>query len=193
MTSEPTSCGLYLCYRYYHLSNSFTPSPGRSLKRTSPFSVTLVQREWVFGYQTTTSASIVQTPAQTLPLIYYVEALCVLAALKLLCVHDPHQKLLIYTDNTNIVDIFSSLHCHPEFNTIVKHAVSTRVESQIDVRVLHIPGNMNGVADAISRAEFDHAKMLAANLSIPSLSILNFPPPLPIASPPHTSSGASEK
>ena len=133
------------------------------------------------------------TPAQTLPLIYYVEALCILAALKHCCASmTPHQKLLIYTDNSNVVDIFFS-HCRPEFNTIIKHAISTRVESQINVRVLHIPGDMNGVADAIPRAEFDHAETLAANLSIPSLSILNFPPPLPIASPPHTSLGASQK
>ena len=141
------------------------------------------------------------TPAQTLPLIYYVEALCVLAALKHCCVFmSPHQKLLIYTDNTNVVDIFSSLCCRPEFNTIIKHAVSSHVKSQIDVRVLHIPGDMNGVADAISCAEFDHAKTLAASslLSTPSLSILDFSPPLPtnksnLASPPHTSLGASEK
>jgi hypothetical protein len=110
----------------------------------------------------------------------------------------PHQKLLVYTDNTNVVDIFSSLRCRPEFNSIVKYAVSTRVESQIDVRVLHVPGDMNGVADAISRAEFDRAKTLATNLSIPNLSILDFAPPFPtnksnLASPPHTSLGASEK
>ena len=139
------------------------------------------------------------TPAQTLPLIYYVEALCVLATLKHCCVFmSPHQKLLIYTDNTNVVDIFSSLRCCPKFNTIVKHAVSSHVKSQIDVQVLHIAGDMNGVADAISHAKFDRGKTLAANLSTPSLSILDFPPPLPtnksnLASPPHISLGASEK
>jgi len=139
------------------------------------------------------------TPVQTLPLIYYVEALCVLAALQHCCAFmTPHQKLLIYTDNTNIVNIFSSLRCRPEFNNIIKHAVSKRVESQVDVRVLHIPGDMNSVADAISRAEFDRARTLAANLSIPTLSILDFPPPLPtnktnFTTPPHTSLGAIKK
>ena len=139
------------------------------------------------------------TPTQTLPLIYYVEALCVLAALRHCCAFmTPHQKLLIYTDNTNVVDIFSSLRCRPEFNTIVKHAVSKCVESQVNVRVLHVPGDMNGVADAISRAEFDRARTLAANLSIPTLSILDFPPPFPtnktnFTTPPHTSLGATKK
>jgi hypothetical protein len=139
------------------------------------------------------------TPAQTLPLIYYVEALCVLAAIQHCCAFmTPNQKLLIYSDNTNVVDIFSSLHCRPEFNTILKHAVSRRVEAQIDLRVLHIPGDMNGIADAISRAEFDRARTLAVSLSIPILSIHDFPPPLPakdmnLATPPHISLGATKK
>jgi hypothetical protein len=139
------------------------------------------------------------TPPETLPLIYYVEALCVLATLQHCCASmTPNQRLIIYTDNTNVVDIFSSLRCRPEFNNIVKHAVSKRVESQIDTRILHIPGDMNAVADAIFRAEFDRARTLASNLSIPNLSIIHFPPPLPtnkkpVTTPPCPSLGAAKK
>ena len=101
------------------------------------------------------------TPTGTPPLIYYIEALCVLAALTHCSSSmSPTQKLLIYTDNTNVVNIFSSLRCSPEFNPLIKHAVYTRVHSQLDVRVLHIRGDMNGIADAISRVEFKRAKTL---------------------------------
>jgi hypothetical protein len=105
----------------------------------------------------------------------------------------PSQKFLIYTDNSNVVDIFSSLHCRPEFNNIIKYAVSACVKADIDMRVLHIPGDENSVADAISRADFDRAR----NLS-PNISFHNFSPPFPSKKPPHTQPphstlGATEK
>jgi hypothetical protein len=151
-----------------------------------------------FWIPDTSDAFYCPTPADTQPLIYYVEALCVLAALSHCCSSmTTNQKLLLYTDNTNVVDIFSSLRCRPEFNTILKHAVITCVQSQVDVQVLHIQGKMNTVADAISRADFNCAKILAADLSVPNLSIHNFPPPLPTGTipwqPPRSSLGATQK
>ncbi len=133
-----------------------------------------------FWIPDTNNAFYCPTPPDAPPLIYYVEALCVLAALSHCCSSmTPNQKLLLYTDNSNVVDILSSLRCRAEFNTILKHTVTTRVQSQVDLWVLHIWGEMNTVADAISRAEFDRAKVLAADLSVPNLSINNFPPPSP--------------
>jgi hypothetical protein len=162
----------------------------------SLFSVMPAQREWVFGYQTRLTVFTVLLPQGLL--IYYIEALCVLAALSHCCPSlSPNQKLLLYTDNTNVVDIFSSLCCHPKFNTIIKHTITTRVKSKINLQVLHIPGEMNSVADAISRADFNCAKILAAKLSVPNLSILEFPHPLPTTTnpsqPPRTSLGATQK
>ena len=133
-----------------------------------------------FWIPDTHNAFYCPTPPEAPPLIYYVEALCVLAALSHCCLSmTPNQKLLLYTDNANVVDIFSSLRCRAEFNTILKHAITTCVQSQVDLRVLHNRGEMNTVADAISRAEFNRAKVLAADLSIPNLSIHNFLPLLP--------------
>ena len=138
------------------------------------------------------------TPPKAPPLIYYVEALCVLVALSHCCLSmTPNQKLLLYTDNANVVDILLSLRCHAEFNAILKHTVTTCVQSQVDLRVLHIRGEMNTFANAISHAEFNHAKVLAADLSVPNLSIHNFPPPLSTDTnplqPPRTSLGATQK
>ena len=161
------SSGRYPCWNCYPQSAFFILSHGHRQRRTSLFSVTPAQREWGFGYRTRLTVFTVLPPG-TPPLIYYVEALCVLAALSHCCSSmTPNQKLLLYTDNANVVDIFSSLRCCPEFNTIVKHAVSTRVKSRVDLQVLHVPGEMNSVADAISRVDFNCAKILAVNLSVP--------------------------
>jgi len=108
-----------------------------------------------FWLPETNSRYYAATPADTPLLIYYVEALCVLAATSHCCaIMSPAQKLLVYTDNMNVVDIFSSLRCHPEFNNILRDAISTRVKADIDMRVLHVAGDMNGVADTISRQNF---------------------------------------
>ena len=121
----------------------------------------------------TNSAYYSENPPDTPPLIYFVEALCVLSTIEHSCkTMSPYQTLLIYTDNTNVVDIFSSLRCQPAFNAIIKRAVSARVKAQVDVRVLHVPGEKNNIADTISRAKFDDAKSLS-----PELSIRTFTPP----------------
>jgi hypothetical protein len=97
-----------------------------------------------FWIQGTGNVFYCPTPPEAPPLIYYVEALCVLVALSHCCSSmTPNQKLLFYTDNANVIDIFSSLRCHPEFNAIPKHAVTTRIHSQVDLRVSHIQGEMN--------------------------------------------------
>jgi len=105
----------------------------------------------------------------------------------------PHQRLLIYTDNTNVVDIFSSLRCLPKFNVILKKAITLRVAANIDVRVLHVSGEQNNVADALSRARFDHAKSLS-----PLLTINTFTPPNTVtkqdpSTPPLSMLGAAQK
>jgi len=124
-----------------------------------------------FWLPETNSGYYSATPVDTPPLIYYVEALCVLAAITHCCsIMSPGQKLLVYTDNMNVVDIFSSLRCRPEFNNILKDAISTRVNADVDMRVLHVAGDMNGIADAISRADFNRARTLAPNISFHDFS-----------------------
>jgi hypothetical protein len=101
------------------------------------------------------------------PLIFYLEALCVLNAL----IHASHMsqgrsKVLLYTDNQNSVDIFASLRCLPPFNSLIKHSVEIRIDSDIDLRVLHVPGAENQVADALSRSDFTRALDICPGLSI---------------------------
>jgi hypothetical protein len=72
----------------------------------------------------------------------------------------------------NTVDIFNSLRCQPEFNPLLRFCVDIFLRKQLNVRVLHIPGEKNEVADAISRHDFMKASKLA-----PGLQIFEFQPP----------------
>ena len=116
-----------------------------------------------------------QTPRHEHPdLIFYFEALCVHSAL-----FDAHRRttltgtgrFLIYTDNSNTVDIFSSLRALPPYNHLLKTAVDVLCEGDNDLRVLHVPGVDNAVADALSRNDFQRALD-----SVPDLRIQSFEP-----------------
>ena len=105
--------------------------------------------------------------------IFYFETLCVLSALH----HVQHiapcgSRILIYTDNANSVDIFRSLGCLPSYNHLLKSAVDILIENDYSLRVLHVPGEENIVADALSRVHFSVALRME-----PTLKLLSFNPP----------------
>jgi hypothetical protein len=110
------------------------------------------------------------TPLHEHPdLIFYFEALCVHSAL-----FDAHRRtmdkgtgrFIIYTDNSNTVDIFSSLRALPPYNHLLKTAVDILNLGDHDMRILHVPGVENAVADALSRADFQRAIDLVPDLKI---------------------------
>ena len=114
--------------------------------------------------------------------IFYFEALCVLSAIHhvvdLLCV-PPSSRILIYTDNDNTVAIFNTLRCLPRYNPILIDAATVSMASGILLRVLHIPGDLNYVADAILRKKFSLAQQY-----VPGITISSFlPPRLPLGAP----------
>jgi hypothetical protein len=82
------------------------------------------------------------------------------------------KKLLIFTDNSNTVDIFHSLRALPSYNDLLKFTVSLLLKYDISLRVLHVPGVDNIVADSLSR--FENTKALA---ECPGLTISSFQPP----------------
>jgi len=89
--------------------------------------------------------------------IFYFEALCVLSAIHHATdvLQIPSSaKVLIYTDNNNTVSIFNTLRCLPHYNPILIDAADVSITSGIHLRVLHIPGELNYVADAISHKNF---------------------------------------
>jgi hypothetical protein len=105
--------------------------------------------------------------------IFYFEALAVASVVDAATRLSPiPTRLLVFTDNTNTVDIFHSLRCLPPYNDLLKITVSTLIKYGISLRVIHVPGVKNSIADALSR--FDNAK--ATDLC-PHLSISKFQPP----------------
>jgi hypothetical protein len=107
-------------------------------------------------------------------LIFYFEALCVFSAL--VDAHyaprmDRRSRLVIYTDNLNTVSIFNTFRALPGYNHLLQAAVNILVEGNHSLRVLHVPGIDNDVADALSRGNFLRALSL-----VPSLKILEFHP-----------------
>jgi hypothetical protein len=84
--------------------------------------------------------------------IFYFEALMVLAIVENTCSQSKIPKhLVVFSDNSNTVDIFSSLHAKLTYNGILKSTVSLLLHHNIDLCVIHIPGSDNVIADALSR------------------------------------------
>jgi hypothetical protein len=122
------------------------------------------------------SAVPTEAPKDT---IFFWEATCVLSALEWFCSsqrgmfsRDKPSRLTIFTDNLNTVQIFSSLAAEPDYNVLLKAAVDLLILHQVDLRVMHIPGVDNVIADAISRENFPLVHSI-----IPDLLISPFQPP----------------
>ena len=116
--------------------------------------------------------SILPTDASNHTIFYY-EALVVVSIVNTVS-HMPNipSKLLVLSDNKNTVDIFQSLRCKPPYNDLLKFTVSLLLKHHISLRVVHVPGIDNIVADALSR--FENKRALAA---CQGLKISTFQPP----------------
>jgi hypothetical protein len=105
--------------------------------------------------------------------IFYFEALAVVSAVSAMThMTSVPTRLLVFSDNSNTVDIFHSLRCQPPYNDLLKFTVSLILKHGISLRVLHVPGVDNVVADRLSR--FENTQASAA---CPGLSISTFQPP----------------
>jgi hypothetical protein len=114
--------------------------------------------------------------------IFFFEALAVCSAIH----HMPNlspkpHRVTIYSDNENTVNIFNTLRASPDYNMILKSAVDVMIAHDLDIQVVHVAGEKNVIADALSRWKND----LAISL-IPRLRISLFQPPLDVL-------GASKK
>ncbi|KAJ7129202.1 hypothetical protein C8R44DRAFT_615205 [Mycena epipterygia] len=111
--------------------------------------------------------------------IFFWEATCVLSALEWFCNSQRTTlpagrpaRLTIFTDNLNSVQILSSLSAEPAYNVLLKAVVDLLIEHDVNLRVLHIRGEDNTVADAISRSNFSLVHSL-----VPELGLTPFQPP----------------
>ncbi|KAJ8475333.1 hypothetical protein ONZ51_g6619 [Trametes cubensis] len=108
--------------------------------------------------------------------IFFFEALAVCAAIHRARVWRKAgrtvRRLAVLSDNTNTVAIFNSLRATPPYNPILKSAVNVMIECALDVRVEHIPGVQNVVADALSRGKLQLVREL-----VPDIDLLPLLPP----------------
>ncbi|OCH92271.1 hypothetical protein OBBRIDRAFT_833607 [Obba rivulosa] len=110
--------------------------------------------------------------------ISYWEAMAVCSAVHLAATllgkqqRGVRRRLGIFCDNTNAVNLFKSFRAQPEYNAILKSSVDVMIAHDIEVRVAHIPGKENVVADWLSRTNFAVAQCLD-----PELRAFSFPLP----------------
>ena len=112
--------------------------------------------------------------------IFYYEALCILSAL----FHKLHllpmgSQILIFTDNTNTVNIFYTLHTLPAYNCILKSAVDILLEFNHQLQIRYVPSDQNGIANLVLHCQFSWALTLCPDLHISSSE----PPHLPLGEP----------
>ena len=84
----------------------------------------------------------------------------------------PRPRLTVHTDSRNTVDIWDSLKATQDYNKLLRTAIDSMLSDSLDVRVLHVPGSENLVADALSRGNNTYAWHL-----VPGLIIHPFKPP----------------
>jgi hypothetical protein len=105
--------------------------------------------------------------------IFYFEALAVVSVVDAATRLQPvPARLLIFSDNTNTVDMFHSLRTLPPYNNLLKFTVSLLLQHNISLRVAHITGVDNIIADSLSR--FENTRAIA---QCPDIKISCFQPP----------------
>jgi hypothetical protein len=104
-------------------------------------------------------------------LIFFYEALAVYCAFRLGAEYSC-DRIAVYSDNTNTVDMFSSLRAKPAYNPILMASVDFELARSIATKVYYVPGKQNIIADHLSRFQNARALLLA-----PNLHICSFQPP----------------
>jgi hypothetical protein len=123
---------------------------------------------FAFWYPDLSQGFATSTPRDTpsSQIIFY-EALAVLSVLDDARHRFPSgSKIVIYCDNSVTVAMFNSLRALPDYNCILKAAVDILIQKDFQLRVLHIAGDNNNIADALSRADFMKALHLHPGLTI---------------------------
>lgn len=99
--------------------------------------------------------------------IFWYEALTVLSALEWAVSLSPQPfRIAIFTDNLNTVQMFDSFRAKAPYVDILLAAVEILIHQDVDLRVWHIPGERNVIADALSRQLFSTVAQYASHLKV---------------------------
>ncbi|KIK60807.1 hypothetical protein GYMLUDRAFT_124777, partial [Collybiopsis luxurians FD-317 M1] len=106
--------------------------------------------------------------------ILYWEAITVLAGLRWVTLvhHGTEEKpfwVTVRSDSSNTVNMFNLLRALPPYNPILIDSADLLLHFNIDLRVVHISGSKNSVADALSRNDLELAYSLCPELKIYSM------------------------
>ena len=138
----------------------------------SPFAMGFWYPSLALGFQ----APAHQIFAQQEGSMFYLESLCICVAILDAAPRlSPNQRLAVFTDNINTVQLFNSLSALLAFNwmlILVAEVADTALNRGIDLQVFHVPGVQNEIANALSRLQNGQ---LAS--SYPELVISTFQPP----------------
>jgi hypothetical protein len=85
-------------------------------------------------------------------------------------------RLLVHSDSLDSCAIFSSLRADPTYNGVLKRSSELRSLFNVDLRVIHISGATNVVADALSRQDLDKLALIQ-----PGMRLSTIPDPLRLA------------
>lgn len=97
--------------------------------------------------------------------IHYAESLAVYTAFTI-ALSAGHRKVLIYTDCESSIGLFSSHRPMPEVAPLLREWCRMSLEFQAQPRVLHLKGNLNLTADALSRGQLTIARSLRPSIII---------------------------
>lgn len=73
----------------------------------------------------------------------------------------------------NTVDLFNTLRVHHIYNEVLKFAVDKLMAHEVNLRVVHISGQHNILADSLSRGQLNEARGIR-----PLLQTQTFQPPM---------------
>lgn len=105
--------------------------------------------------------------------IYWAELAAVVSCIKLGSLRTG-KTIVVFTDSENVVNLFSSHRAISTVRLMFMFAIDLMLEYNLDVKVKHIPGEQNVIADCLSRDNLTIAKA-----KVPALEISPLPFPIP--------------
>lgn len=97
--------------------------------------------------------------------IYWAELLAVGHAIDI-AIKANRKKIIVCSDSENVCNLSIS---HRELTVVRKlfqYIINFIIEANVDVRVIHVPGSKNVIADLLSRNNLDHVKHLQPKVSL---------------------------
>lgn len=100
--------------------------------------------------------------------IYWAELTAVVSCIMISKERSAH-KVVVFTDSENVVDLFSSHRAIDTVRQMFKTAVDLMLNFKMDIKVKHVPGERNVIADNLSRNNLSLARSNVPTLQIETL------------------------